>query len=149
MGRPTRYQQEFAEQARKLCLLGATDAQLGDFFGVSEQTINAWKTAHKGFLESIKEGKERADTQVAESLFNRALGYSHESEEIKVVNGEVVRVPIVKQYPPDTAAAIFWLKNRKKDHWREKVEIAGDPENPLQVIATITRKIVKAHGDRD
>jgi DNA-binding XRE family transcriptional regulator len=32
--------EEYDEQARKLCLLGATDAELADFFGVSEQTLN-------------------------------------------------------------------------------------------------------------
>jgi len=30
-GRPTNYHPEYAEQAYKLCLLGATDEQLGDF----------------------------------------------------------------------------------------------------------------------
>jgi hypothetical protein len=138
-GRPTRYKKDFAEQARKLCLLGATDSQLGDFFGVSEQTINTWKSKHPEFLESIKEGKEKADSQIAESLFNRALGYSHESEEIKVVNGAVVRVPIIKQYPPDTTAAIFWLKNRQKENWRDKTEVESKSEVTIvsQVISDI------------
>ena len=53
-GRPSKYKKEYAEQAYKFCLLGATDARLGEFFGVSEQTINAWKDAHPEFLESIK-----------------------------------------------------------------------------------------------
>lgn len=39
-GRPTDYREEYNEQAYKLCLLGATDAELGDFFNVTEQTIN-------------------------------------------------------------------------------------------------------------
>ena len=36
MARPTKYQEAYAEQARKLCLLGYTDAELADFFEVSE-----------------------------------------------------------------------------------------------------------------
>jgi hypothetical protein len=31
-GRPSLYRDEFAEQARKLCLLGATDRDLAEFF---------------------------------------------------------------------------------------------------------------------
>ena len=54
VGRPTRYKQEYAEQALKLCRLGAKDSELADFFQVSEQTINAWKKAHPEFLESLK-----------------------------------------------------------------------------------------------
>ncbi len=36
MARPTKYQEAYAEQARKLCLLGYTDAELADFFEVSD-----------------------------------------------------------------------------------------------------------------
>lgn len=43
-GRPTLYREEYAEQARKLCLLGTTDAELADFFNVAVDTINEWKT---------------------------------------------------------------------------------------------------------
>jgi hypothetical protein len=31
-GRPTKYKEEYNEQAYKLCLLGATDKELADFF---------------------------------------------------------------------------------------------------------------------
>lgn len=54
MARPTKYQEAYAEQARKLCLLGYTDAELADFFEVSESTINKWKLDYPEFSESIK-----------------------------------------------------------------------------------------------
>lgn len=54
MARPTKYQEAYAEQARKLCLLGYTDAELADFFEVSESTINKWKIDYPKFSESIK-----------------------------------------------------------------------------------------------
>ncbi|MCV5597561.1 hypothetical protein OFN66_28085, partial [Escherichia coli] len=47
-------QEAYAEQARKLCLLGYTDAELADFFEVSESTINKWKLDYPKFSESIK-----------------------------------------------------------------------------------------------
>lgn len=48
-GRPTKYKPEYAEQARKYCLLGATDAELAESFDVAEATINNWKLAHPKF----------------------------------------------------------------------------------------------------
>jgi hypothetical protein len=140
-GRPTKYRLQYNEQARKLCLLGATDKELADFFEVNEDTINEWKKVHSEFSESIKKGKNQADAEVADRLYQRALGFEHDSEDIKVVsNGgnsgsSVERVPIKKIYPPDPVAAIFWLKNRQPDKWRDKKEVAheGIPDNAIKV----------------
>lgn len=122
-GRPTRYKSEYSEQAYKLCLLGATDKDMADFFNVSEQTINTWKKRHRAFLESIKNGKDHADAEVASKLFHRATGYEHPEDDIRVLNGEIVTTPTTRHYPPDTTAAIFWLKNRQPQKWRDKQEI--------------------------
>lgn len=123
MGRPSKYQPEFAEQAAKLCKLGATDAQLADFFEVSVSTVNLWKVQHPEFSESIKVPKTEADNRVEQSLFLRAMGYEHDEVDIRVVGGELVQTPIRKHYPPDATAMIFWLKNRKPADWRDKQEI--------------------------
>ena len=55
-GRPSRYRAEFAEQAGKLCRLGATDQKMAEFFGVDVATLNRWKLRHAGFCESLKRG---------------------------------------------------------------------------------------------
>ena len=123
VGRKSDYDEAFDQMAYKLSLLGATDKEMANFFEVSEQTLNTWKKEHPSFLESLKAGKEEADAKVAQSLYKRALGYSHPDTDIKVVQNEIVQTEIVKHYPPDTTAAIFWLKNRKSDQWREKQEI--------------------------
>ena len=73
MARPTKYQEAYAEQARKLCLLGYTDAELADFFEVSESTINKWKLDYPKFSESIKKGKAVADAEVSDRLYQRAM----------------------------------------------------------------------------
>lgn len=134
MARPSKYKKEFAEQARKLCLLGATDKSLAEFFEVTESTINKWKVDHKEFSESIKKGKEIADAEVASKLFHRATGYEHPEDDIRSVNGEIVITPTVKHYAPDTTAAIFWLKNRKKAEWRDKQdhEVTGKDGGPIE-----------------
>ena len=137
-GRPTTYRAEYAEQAYKYCLLGATDAQLSDFFGVSEQTINLWKKRHSKFFESIKAGKAVADAEVADKLYQRAKGYSHPEEKVFNNQGEVVRAETVKHYPPDPTAAIFWLKNRQKKNWRDKHDLEHTGENGGPIGITVT-----------
>lgn len=131
-GRPTLYKPEYVEQAKKLCLLGATDRELADFFKVSEQTLNSWKTQHPEFLESLKVGKEQADQRVERSLYQRALGYSHPDVHVSNFQGLVTLTPIIKHYPPETTAGIFWLKNRKPEEWRDRIEHTGKDGGPIQ-----------------
>lgn len=121
-GRPTAYKPEFTAQAEKLCRLGATDIELAGFFGVDVRTIYRWKVECDEFCQALKTGKDLADERVERSMFARATGYEHEEVDIRVVNGEIVQTPIRKYYPPDTTACIFWLKNRRKDTWRDKTE---------------------------
>ncbi|WP_228412518.1 terminase [Chryseobacterium sp. G0240] len=125
-GAPTKYNPEYNDQVYKICLLGATDKDLADFFNVAESTINNWKKEYPEFLESIKRGKQIADANVADRLYQRALGFEHDSEEIKVIEGDIERVPVRKVYPPDPTSAIFWLKNRQPEKWRDKQEIENN-----------------------
>jgi hypothetical protein len=128
-GRPTKYDTAFNEQVEKFAKLGATDAEIADFLGIVESTLNEWKKTYPEFSESIKRGKIIADSNVADRLYQRAMGFEHDSEEIKVVSdgnnqgSSVERVPVKKIYPPDPTAAIFWLKNRRPKEWRDKQEI--------------------------
>ena len=133
-GRPTRYQAEFAEQALKLCRLGATDKELADFFGVDVRTIDRWKHSHAEFCRSLKKGKSAADAEVADRLYQRALGFSHAEDKILQHNGIPVIVPTVRHYAPDTLACIYWLKNRRPDLWRDKVNLehTGPNGGPIQ-----------------
>lgn len=127
MGRPTSYLEEFAGQAQKLCALGATDAEIADFFGVSVRTIHRWKLDNEDFCHALMAGKEIADERVVRSLYHKANGYDYTEEQaikIKVEQHkeEVEVVEVQKHQPADTTAAIFWLKNRRKDEWRDKQE---------------------------
>ena len=60
-----------------------------------------------------------------------------EDVEIFQYQGEPVIVPVKKYYPPDTGAAMAWLKNRKTDRWKDKheTEFSGPGGGPIQVYA--------------
>lgn len=159
MARPSKYDPSFPEQARKLCLLGATDLEIADFFEVSIASLYRWKNEHPEFCEALKEAKAEADKRVEESLYQRALGYSHEAVKIFMPAGasEPVKVPYREHYPPDTTAAIFWLKNRRPEAWRDKHEVEHShrieqmSDDELARIASLpagsgTRVIAAANG---
>ena len=143
-GRPTLLKPEFIKEAEEQAKLGATDQELADYFGVDVRTLYRWKNTSAEFRHATKCGKEVADDRVERSLLERALGYERDEVDIKVVNGEIIQTPIRKFYPPDTTAAIFWLKNRKPQEWRDfkAVELSGNGGGPIQQAMTI--EFVKA-----
>lgn len=123
-GRPSSFRPEYERYVRFLCRRGATDAELAEMFGVTEQTVNNWKQAHPEFFGSLKDGKAEADAEVERSLFERATGYEHQAVKFHVIDGAVQETPYVERYAPDTTAAIFWLKNRKPAEWRDRQDVA-------------------------
>lgn len=160
-GRPTEYKPEYCEQVEKLCKLGATDKEIADFFDVSEQTINTWKSEYPEFLESVKAGKIKADAEVAQSLFKRATGYQYKEitfekvgakEETLEVGEEGIenieqdqykKKVVIKEMAPDVAAQNIWLKNRRgrvakeAQRWADKHEVTGEGGTPLTGPAVI------------
>lgn len=149
MGRPTRYQDSYVEEAYQLCLLGAIDRQLAAAFSVSEQTLNTWKKKHPDFLESLNKGKEFADALVAESLYKSAMGLHKISEE---VNTDSSVITLERTIPPNTTAQIFWLKNRQPKRWKDKVEIKEDVNINVfpsaDVLDAISKKALAEAAER-
>lgn len=124
MGRPSSYSPDMARQAEKLCDLGATDIEIADFFEVDVRTVYRWKHEHPEFCQALKDGKVNADERVRRSLYQRAVGY--EQDEVKIFMPAGAEAPVYAPYrakvAPDVTAAIFWLKNREPEQWRDKVE---------------------------
>ncbi|MGL4351034.1 MAG: hypothetical protein ACRCT2_10805, partial [Plesiomonas shigelloides] len=121
------YDPEFAVAGYQMALLGAPMANLAELIGVSEQTLYNWQHDHPEFGLAIQVGRQAANANVAARLYQRAMGYSYESEEIKVVEGEIVRVPVVKHVPPCPNSMKFFLINREPELWKERVEVVEKP----------------------
>ena len=122
IGRPTKFKEEYCDQARKLCLLNATDVEMADFFGVAESTFHKWKLDFPQFSESLKQGKLIADAEVADKLIQRAMGYSHTETKVFNNQGEIITKDVTKHYPPDATAIAYWLNNRQKLNWKQRQE---------------------------
>lgn len=115
---------------------------MADFFEVSPDTIAEWKVRHPRFSEAITRGKSVADANVAERLYNRAMGYSHPAVKIFMPANaeEPVYAPYTEHYPPDTQAASLWLRNRQPKRWRDRVEHTGADGGPIVVATGVVRQ---------
>lgn len=135
-GRPTKYKPEFAKQVIALCEHGFTDQELADFFDVGISTLYRWKSERPEFRDAIKSAGEVADERVERSLYQKAIGYEQDAVKVFMPAGaeKPVYAPIRERVPADTAAAIFWLKNRRKEKWRDKSETGfTDPDGNAMV----------------
>jgi hypothetical protein len=120
-----------------------TDREIANLLGCGEATLYRWKLKFFGFSRALKLGKATADDRVERSLFHRAVGYSYDEQ--KVIGGH--RVTVRRQMPPDTAAAIFYLKNRRPDRWHDvQRQEHGRPgefdhiDDAAQLRALLTRR---------
>ena len=140
---------EYIEQATKLAKLGATDNELADFFDVAVRVLHRWKVRYPEFFEALKVGKGDADARVVRSLYQRAVGYTIETEKVFCnTKGDVTRVPTVEHIQPSDTAAIFWLKNRDRDNWRDKQEHEHTGKDGAAIQAEVTVKAVLAAMDK-
>lgn len=89
-----------------LCRNGATMQDIAKVIGISKTTLYKWQKESELIYKALTTGKDIADALVENALFTKAI------------SGNVL-------------AQIFWLKNRRPDKWRDKVEheIQADTEN--------------------
>lgn len=132
-GRKTGFNDTIKDTILRLVEDGKTEQQIADIIGVSKTTITNWKGKHPEFLYSLRESRQVADELVEAALFGRATGYSHPETKAFCYEGCIITEEMVKHYPPDTQAAMFWLRNRQPEKWREKTEGDVTVNNNLQV----------------
>ena len=130
-GRPTEYNAKYhVPWAQSLAREGKTHDEIAEILGINRATFYRWKEKHQEFCDAINEGREATDAIVEDSLYKRAIGgkvketrkimTKDEKDGVERKHSEIIEVE--REVLPDTAAAIFWLKNRQPDKWRDKRE---------------------------
>ena len=94
---------------------GLSKEQIAHNIGIGRTTLFEWEQKEPNIANTLKKGREVVDFEVENALLKNAL------------DGNVT-------------AQIFWLKNRKKEQWREKVE-NNDEEKEIQNAKDIIIKI--------
>ena len=94
---------------------GLTDEQIAKNVGIDRRTLYRWKEKESRICHSLKKGKDVVDFEVENALLKSAL------------EGNVT-------------AQIFWLKNRRKLQWRDKV-VDFTTANELTKVDELLAKI--------
>ena len=95
---------------------GLTDEQIAHNCGITVKTLYEWKNRYSDICDALKKGKEIVDYEVENALLKRA-----------------------KQ--GDVTAQIFWLKNRRPEKWRDKVQFTD--ETSLKKLDSLIEAIDK------
>lgn len=144
---------------------GLTDEQISDKIGVSRSTLSDWKAKYPDISDALKKGKEVVDVEVENALLKKALGIEKKVlkpikvKEVLYEDGKRIKETEHIEYaeeeiyiPPETAAIIFWLKNRRPDLWRDKqsMELSGEVKNnPFAGLTTDQLIKLADAGDSD
>ena len=132
---------------------GLTNQQIAHNMGINPKTLYDWMNKNEVFREALKKTKEVVDIEVENALFKKALGYNvtvQKAFKLKDIiyneNGKKVseteRIEYAEEeihVPADTTAQIFWLKNRKRNDWRDKVEYEANNEELNKVKELLTK----------
>lgn len=106
---------------------GLTDEQIAHNMGIALSTLKVWKDKFSAISASLKKGKEVVDYEVENALLKKALD-------------------------GDTAAMIFWLKNRQKKKWKDKPveEQQNDAiEKSIKALADILQRPAQNRNIKD
>jgi hypothetical protein len=115
---------------------GLFDKQICKNMGVSEATLTNYKRKYPEIKEALRKGKEVVDIEVENAMFKRAIGYTITINEQKIdKDGFVHDLKRDVHIPGDVTAQIFWLKNRRRQQWRDKVEV--EKAEKIQKISII------------
>jgi hypothetical protein len=137
---------------------GLTEAEICDNLGVGHSAFATYKQKYSELTEVLKEGLDDANAQVENALFKRAIGYSYEEKEYSVtkVDGKdkkVLSKVTKKSKSPHITAQIFWLKNRKRQYWRDRQEHEFEGnihhEAEAEIVITIPDNGMRLNNGRD
>lgn len=112
---------------------GLTDEQIAEKMGVSIRTLYGWQEKYLQILQALKRGKAPVDTEVENALLQSARGYDYDevvferqwdnaAREYRMVETRRVR----KHVQGNPTAQIFWLKNRKRNVWRDHYDFRDE-----------------------
>ena len=88
---------------------GLTNEQIASNMDIVVSTLWEWRKKSPKISNALKIGKDEADIQVENALYKAAL-------------------------EGNTTAMIFWLKNRRSKHWRDKIQQEITTESAVKLV---------------
>lgn len=97
------------EQLEIVAGFGLTEEEISRVLGICRKSLVRRKTKDPKFREALLSGKAKADMNVIKGLYTRATAGN------------------------DTTAAIFWLKNRQPERWRDRRDFGIEGKVDLEL----------------
>lgn len=129
MARKTKYDPEtFPQVAEAWARRGLNDEQIAYNLGIGKTAFYEYQNRYPEFAEAVKRGKLPANLVMENAFFKKGKGFEYTERTVESVqkDGSVEIRNIkttTKYFPPDTAAAFIWLKNREPDLWKDKLDV--------------------------
>lgn len=125
---------------------GLTDDDIATNMGISRSTLSAWKKLYPTFSDTLKRNKEIVDRIVESELQKKTTGFVvdlikpmkvthkmyNKDGKLKSVTEKYIDVTVQEWVPAEVTAQIFWLKNRKRVEWRDRVDTNLSTEEPIK-----------------
>lgn len=111
MGRPTKYDPAFCDQAVEFMSEGYSTKAFAGHIGVSLSTVYKWVEEYPEFSESIKTGQSKSARWWEETLRT-----------------------VAKTGEGSAAASIFGVKNRSQEEWKDKHETEHSGGVTVEVV---------------
>lgn len=120
---------------------GETEGSIARSYGISLTTWTDYKGKYPDFLDAIKRGNVGLDDAVENALAKSAKGYYvEESEEVFDGVGKLIKSKKNRRYiPPSQTAQVFWLKNRRKEDWKDRSVLDVEDGATLPKIDVVIR----------
>ena len=133
----------------KLAKEGMADKKIAKRLGIADSTFRKYMKEHPELGYTLRQAKERADSEIENALFKKATGFKmsvkkpYKIKNVEYKDGkkvfekeEVILAEEEVYIHPDTSAQVFWLKNRKPVQWNEKQEANAEKEIEVKVELT-------------
>jgi hypothetical protein len=95
----------------------------------------------------VERGRVVADSKVASGLYARATGFQRTVKRTALYRGEPKDFETNVYFPPDTQACIFWLRNRRRQTWRDAPNGTAVDDNGIDDIARLEAASERARHD--
>lgn len=101
-----------------------TTKQFCEFLDVDSVIFKHWVNTNIEFRKAYRSWRDHATEQVEQALAKKAIGFTKRTrKQILTRAGQVVELVQEEYFPPDSAAAGMWLKNRNGKEWKDTQQI--------------------------
>lgn len=136
-GRRPKYSGDLIPVAAALARAGVPFIEIAAELDVHVSTISNWADRYPEFAAAVQAGKAAFDRRIENGLALKAAGYTKQTiKVVKTDDGTYEAIAYDEYVPPDTGAAIFWLKNRDPLAWRDKIELDGLIQHDVDLKVT-------------